>query len=156
MLIGSVADRVKNRFPRPTYCDCCGSHNVHLQKRSLMGLPTQNKWDLVWHCGNCNALVGCHHGTDIPLGRLADRETRRARYELHRAFDPLWKKHGWRREAAYAWLARTLNLSEAEAHIGLLDVDACRKAHLALLTVKTDLAPRKRHWSQDKRKRRNK
>ena len=41
-------------------------------------------------CEPCNAYVGCHEGTDIPFGVVANAELRAARSEVHRVFDPLW------------------------------------------------------------------
>lgn len=35
------------------------------------------------------AYVGCHKGTTVPLGRLADAELRAAKRAAHAAFDPL-------------------------------------------------------------------
>src|SRR5574337_856173 len=29
-------------------------------------------WPLAYYCSSCGARVGCHPGTDIPLGSLAD------------------------------------------------------------------------------------
>lgn len=87
----------------------------------------------VWACLPCEAWVGCHPGTTKPLGRLADRELRRAKVEAHRAFDPLWRAGldvgATQREArttAYRWLANALGLIEDDCHIGKFDLPRCR------------------------------
>ena len=41
----------------------------------------------VYICKPCQAWVGCHRGTIKPLGRLADKELRRAKIAAHDAFD---------------------------------------------------------------------
>lgn len=75
------------------------------------------------------AYVGCHKGTNKPLGRLANAELRHWKQKAHSAFDPLWQ-HGrfkGRRKAAYAWLAKEMHLPEAETHIGMFDVSQCKR-----------------------------
>lgn len=79
-----------------------------------------------WACPPCDAYVGCHDGTDKPLGRLADRELRRAKMAAHAAFDPLWRgQSGKVRKAAYRWLAERLGIHPADCHIGMFNVAQC-------------------------------
>lgn len=149
----SVADRVRHRLPRPISCDACGGPRVHLQKRSLMRMRVNKKWDLVWHCLDCLALVGCHEGTDIPLGMMADVQCREARFLAHRAFDRMWKGGGLTRARAYVWLAETLMLPAEEAHIGMLTEKQCE----TLIAAVKEYEQRKRnsrHWKHRKRKKR--
>lgn len=88
-----------------------------------------------WHCGPCDAYVGCHPATrftqfkdDQPLGRLANGELRTAKMKAHAAFDPLWKDGYFRtRTGAYNWLANTLKLSADDCHIGMFDVEMCMR-----------------------------
>jgi len=78
-------------------------------------------------CRPCDAYVGCHTGTTIPLGRLANAELRRAKLQAHAAFDPIWKNGHKSRGGAYAWLSEQLNISKELCHIGMFDVDQCRR-----------------------------
>ncbi len=78
-----------------------------------------------WRCVPCKAWVGCHAGTETPLGRLADYTLRRAKSAAHTAFDPLWREGHMGRSAAYTWLAITLGRRISETHIGLFDVETC-------------------------------
>lgn len=150
----SVTDKVTHRLPRPVKCDNCGGPRVHLQKRKFMGLRTYGaKWDLIWHCADCNALVGCHDGTDIPLGSMADTFTRAARSEAHGAFDALWKGGGWTRAEAYGWMEKMLGLPPERAHIGMLNMRQCEALIEAVANL-AKLKQDKRHWQQNKRKRR--
>ena len=57
----------------------------HIPK--LNGIP-------MWACMDCRAWVGCHPGTETPLGRLADASLRKAKMAAHEAFDPKWKGKG--------------------------------------------------------------
>jgi hypothetical protein len=76
-------------------------------------------------CDPCNAYVGCHQGTQKPLGRLANKELRNAKMQAHRAFDPIWKSGQLSRSQAYAWLADRLGIPGDECHIGMFDVETC-------------------------------
>ena len=108
---------------------------------------------LVWVCSNwpdCNAYVGCHKGTDIPLGHPANAELRELRCLCHKQFDPLWKRlaktfkrKGTRdrgsqyteeqinsyaaRNIMYKKLARYMKLPEAICHIACFNTEQCHK-----------------------------
>lgn len=156
-MTASVADRVKHRLPRPIKCDCCGSPRVNLQKRGYMGLRVTKEWDLIWHCLDCHALVGCHEGTDIPLGLMADAMTRDARVQAHGVFDNLWRGRHRKmtRGEAYAWMARTLMIPPEAAHIGMLDERQCERLIQAVKDYK-HTTKNASHWQQRTRKRRRK
>ena len=85
-----------------------------------------------WLCAPCSAYVGCHPGTQRPLGRLANRELRQWKQRAHAAFDPLWKpgpmKKFKKRWQAYAWLAHAMQISTQECHIGMFDIARCKRA----------------------------
>ena len=81
----------------------------------------------VWACDPCDARVGCHRGTTMPLGRLANRELRRWKSRAHKAFDPLWKTKAMSRSKAYGLLANALGIHKSACHIGMFDVDLCRR-----------------------------
>lgn len=105
----------------------------------------------IWICSNypeCDAYVGCHKGTNVPLGRLADRALRAYKKAAHARFDPLWREapriyqlSGDKQERAkaqrvirqrarartYAWLANQLGITPDECHIGMFDCDTCQR-----------------------------
>ena len=88
-----------------------------------------------YRCVPCKAWVGCHPGTNTPLGRLANAELRQAKQAAHAAFDPLWKRKAERfglsknkaRGKGYAWLAMQLGIDQKDCHIGMMDVETCRR-----------------------------
>jgi len=80
-----------------------------------------------WACMPCGAWVGCHKGTENPLGRLANAELRLWKQNAHSVFDPLWRSGEMPRHAAYRWLQDAMHLTPAQAHIGLFDVPACKE-----------------------------
>ncbi len=83
-----------------------------------------------WLCRKCRSYVGCHPGTDVPLGSLANEELRRWRRQAHLSLDPLWKgkpdEKNLRREV-YEKVAELLGLKVADAHIAKFDVEKCKK-----------------------------
>lgn len=78
-------------------------------------------------CVKCDAYVGCHPGTTIPLGRLANAELRAAKIAAHTTFDRLWRRGPMSRKEAYAWLAGKLDIPVQYCHIGHFDVTDCRR-----------------------------
>lgn len=92
-------------------------------------------WDRPYYRCECGAYVGCHPGTEIPLGYPAGPETRRARSRAHEAFDPLWRRKMNRdkvskskaRAAGYAWLAEQLGIEVSACHISHFDTPTCQK-----------------------------
>ena len=82
-----------------------------------------------YQCKPCGAYVGCHKTGDgkQPLGRLANAELRAAKSAAHAAFDPMWKDGKKKRGSAYAWLADALGIDKRDCHIGMFDVETCRR-----------------------------
>lgn len=118
-------------------CPYCGSPVV--LRNSNYVYHNNKNYGKMWVCSKfpeCDAYVGCHPGTTIPLGRLADVRLRRAKNKAHSAFDPLWKSGLMTRKEAYEWLSITLHIAQEDCHIGMFDVrtcervvEVCRKQH---------------------------
>lgn len=79
-------------------------------------------------CTDCDAYVGCHPNSKRPLGRLADSTLRTWKQNVHRVFDPLWKRYGMTRYKAYEFLACALGIPMRECHVGMFDVETCQRA----------------------------
>lgn len=77
-------------------------------------------------CWPCDAYVGTHKDSGAPLGSMANAELRKARRAAHAAFDPLWDRT-MARNQAYAWLAKAMGLPKNQTHIGMFDVDQCKR-----------------------------
>lgn len=83
----------------------------------------------MWHCSwACDAYVGCHPGTQMPLWTLANRELREWRKKAHAAFDPLWRSR-WstRRKKKYAWLSKEMGVESDFCHIWMFNIEQCKK-----------------------------
>lgn len=94
-----------------------------------------------YYCRKCDAWVGCHNGTDVPLGRLANKELRTWKMKAHSAFDPLWKEKKMNRNDAYKLLQRIMAMSQDEAHIGLFSVEQCQLLIQKISELKTPKLP---------------
>lgn len=112
-------------------CDYC-DNPAQLVDSKIVYKQSHGK---LWYCEPCGAWVGCHRGTDVPLGRLANAMLRRWRIEAHATFDPLWKElvtelkftKAHARNLSYAWLAKKMGIPRHECHMGMFDVDQCRE-----------------------------
>lgn len=92
-----------------------------------------------WKCEPCKAYVGCHKkgarisrsqvsdGT-VPLGRLANAELRTWKSRVHEVFDPIWRSGGMTRGTAYTWLATKMGIHKDNCHVGMFDVEQCKRA----------------------------
>lgn len=85
-------------------------------------------WKSYWYCFSDDAYVGCHANSNEPLGRLADKNLRRFKINAHKAFDRLWKTRGaLSRTQAYYWLSWKMNTPKEETHIGMFDLEQCKR-----------------------------
>jgi len=111
-------------------CPYCGAE-AHIKPASFVYASKKSKnWERVWVCDNfpkCDSYVGCHKGTDIPKGRLANSRLRYYKKEAHKAFDPIWQSGLMNRRDSYKWLADMLHISLDDCHIGMFDVKMCQR-----------------------------
>lgn len=111
-------------------CPYCGSKVLLKDASFIYHINKSNSWGKVWVCSSfpkCNSYVGCHKGTEIPLGRLANERLRTLKMEAHKQFDPIWKSGLMSRKEAYRWLADMLGIPTDECHIGMFDIKMCQK-----------------------------
>lgn len=104
-------------------CPYCGSKAKLVDSTVVYG----RSYGLIWDCRPCDAYVGVHKGTTNPLGRLANKELRKWKIKAHAAFDPLWKSGTMTRSNAYAKLATALKMDTKKVHIGMFDVETCKR-----------------------------
>lgn len=125
--------------PLAVVCDYCRAPATFLA--SSAPLYRGKDYGPAWACMGCQAWVGCHPGTERPLGRLADKELREWKRKAHAAFDPLWERKLATRRAergpaypkaaargsGYKWLAEQLRITREQCHIGMFDVETCKR-----------------------------
>lgn len=112
------------RKQRAVACDYCGQPAAYLPSSAAL-YASGKDYGPAWACMPCGAWVGCHKGTDRPLGRLANADLRRLKIAAHAAFDPLWRRGLFDRGGAYAWLSDQMGLDIKDTHIGMFNEDQC-------------------------------
>ena len=80
-----------------------------------------------WECQPCDARVGCHDHTTIPLGTLANAKLRILRQQAHGKLDALWNSGGIPRKVVYAMVADWMGLEPKQAHIAKLNEEQCHE-----------------------------
>lgn len=109
-------------------CPICGTKGILVDSTAVYGNRFRKKDVNLWVCPNyprCDAYVGVHPGTKIPLGTMADGPTRAARKRCHELLDLLWMNNVSQRyltrDEAYRLVQLILNKPPHLAHIGMLD-----------------------------------
>lgn len=105
-------------------CGYCGKTSVMVSSLEFYGRDYGTN---VYKCGECNAYVGTHKGTTIPLGTLANAELRELRRCCHSLIDPYWKSGKYKRTTIYKRMSKALNIPIQETHIGMFDKETCLK-----------------------------
>ncbi len=126
----------KARLPRPTNCDNCNSTDIKLCDNKELYGESKGVWPLIYLCNACGAAVSCHVETDHPMGKMADRPTRRLRSQAHKQFDRLWADGLINRDKAYEELSNHMLLTLDECHISMFGQEQC-KAVIAFAKQRT-------------------
>jgi len=113
-------------------CPYCYNDSDYIDSALIYG---GKSFGMIYHCRPCDAYVGVHRGTNRALGRLANKELRECKKAAHSYFDPLWKskmkshkmQKNVARGLAYKWLSKKMELPEELTHIGMFDVEQCKK-----------------------------
>lgn len=87
-----------------------------------------DEWPWLYRCPKCDARVGMHPFTAIPLGTLADKALRDTRRACKQPFELLWQHKRMTRTEAYAALAMHMGVDMALCHFGLFDTQQCKTA----------------------------
>ena len=127
--------RVKDPLPAPTCCNYCDSTSIELVNNSAIYGKSYGEWPYAFMCNNCRSYVGLHPFTRIPLGTLADKETRDARSAAKLLFMKYYQSNGLSRSEAYTNLAHSLGINVRECHFGWFDVDMCTRVEQTLIEL---------------------
>lgn len=121
--------RVLNPLPIPTKCYLCGGEHITLEKNSVVYNGKEyGDWPYIYLCNDCRSYVGLHPETNIPLGTLADEETRQARKLCKDPFEALWRGGKWHRNEAYQKLADFFGIPKEECHFAWFTTEMCYEA----------------------------
>lgn len=112
-------------------CPYCNCETILVSDKEIYG-SNSNYGGMYYQCiSNPDHYVGTYSDNKTSLGRLADKELRRAKMEGHKNFDPLWKQYPkifrTQREA-YLWLSTEMNTSLDLTHFGMFTIEQCKEA----------------------------
>lgn len=125
----TAISRVRDALPKPTECRYCQGTVVLVNNREIYGTSVGN-WPFVYRCqGQCEAYVGVHADTDIPLGILADAELRKIKVCAKQSFHTMMYSRRLKRTDAYNWLAEQLGIPASHAHYGWFDMETVKRAY---------------------------
>lgn len=119
--------RVLNVLPVPTVHEACG-HPVEIAHHTDVYGTEYSEWPWMYRCTTCDATVGMHPFTNIPLGTLATKALRQTRTACKQPFELLWQHGRMTRTEAYAGLAAHLGIEVEACHFGWFDAETCRRA----------------------------
>lgn len=124
-------EKKRMREKRMSWVSRCPYCGAKMRLRSAEGIYNDDKYHtMLYVCDSyprCDTYVRTIPGTDIPVGTPANGRLRAERIAAHRSFDQMIKTGLMSKDEAYAWLRRFLQRNKDEAHIGCLDVYACRQ-----------------------------
>ena len=120
--------RVKDPLAAPSHCHLC-SGEVRIATHQEVYGRDFSKWPYLYLCEACGAYVGLHPFTAIPLGTLADKNTRDARKKCKVPFESIWKSGLMTRTQAYYWLASAMGIPARECHFGWFSAEQCHAAY---------------------------
>ena len=113
-------------YPIPTTCVYCNHEVVLTSNAEIYGREYGD--GKVYLCRSCKASVGCHPGTIIPLGRLANQRLKNLKKLAHNYFDPIWKHKKRYRTECYKELAKKLEIPVEHCHFGWFDEPTLMRA----------------------------
>ena len=125
----SISDyyrRPNYRHSSPVVCPYCGGAAKLADSKLVYG----QSYGFIYLCSNwpnCDSYVGVNRVTGKPLGTLANAELRGYRKQAHAVFDITWKSGKMTRTKAYEKLAHTLGLPPDKTHIGMFNIETCKK-----------------------------
>ena len=111
--------------PRLVKCEC----GVYAQfvDTKVIYKNSKKSYGMAYLCPCCGSYVGCHNGTNIPKGTLADAQTRKYRKYVHYFMEKKWKGIKNTTEQ-YQWLSEQMHLPKEITHIGMFNTEMCKNA----------------------------
>lgn len=122
--------RVKDPLPAPKTCRYCEGVVEIMSHERVYGRDYSD-WPWLYRCVECDASVGMHPFTNIPLGVLADQSLRKTRMRVKAIFKGVCLQFPSRSDA-YAALADAMGIPVGECHFGWFTEERCVQAEAAL------------------------
>lgn len=120
-------------------CPYCGDVSILVKGDKIYPHLPKLHHKSFYLCSPCDAYVGCHPNTTVPLGRLANAELRKKKLLAHSVFDKLWKSGKMSRKDAYAILCEKMALNPNDCHIGMFTVQQCNKVMAIFIPITKEM-----------------
>jgi len=105
-------------------CPYCNKEAKFCENKEVYGKNYGKSYMCYW-CAPCNAYVGTHNNSEIPLGTMANKLLRKWRMNAHKYFDRTWKQGIFKnRSHAYSNLSKHFG---RQIHIGESDIETCKQ-----------------------------
>lgn len=130
--------QIRDPLPPIDKCNHCNNNVIIINNKEIYG-NSYGEWPWIYYCDNCGAYVGIHSYTNIPLGTLADEQTRKARQVCKKPFVDLYKTKKMTKNRAYRLLSIKLNIPFSKCHFGMFDINMCEKALSAIKIIEKEL-----------------
>lgn len=127
--------KVRDRVPVPDVCPHCGGTVALVNNSVIYGGQAYGRWPWAYLCSGCNAYVGTHPETDLPLGTLATKPIREARKRAKEQFNSFWQGK-MSRSKAYSRLAGAMGIPPEKCHFAWFDIAQCEAAVVALTALR--------------------
>lgn len=129
---------LQNEINSGLICPYCNRATEYVDSEVIYG----KSYGMIYLCKPCDAYCGVHkegENKDKALGRLANKELREAKKQAHFYFDQIartglinkiWKEfipEISNRNKAYLWLSKQTGIEKELCHIGMMDVEQCKK-----------------------------
>lgn len=119
---------------KPVLCVECGTECSLVKGRDVFPQDASKHNEHYWLCHSCYAYIGCFKagygkgdGT-LALGTAANAVTRKAREELHSAFNDIWRKRLISRRDAHIAMAKALGIPSEDCVINNFNLATCKRA----------------------------
>ena len=115
---------------KPIKCPYCHA-NASLRPASVVyGLNRRSQGKFLYLCDRwpaCDAYVGAHRSSLLPMGTLADKGLRRRRMAAHAALRRVVDSGLMTKKQLYRCIQAEFGIPEEEAHIGKFSELRCQK-----------------------------
>ncbi len=105
-------------------CPYCKQKSEYVDSSIIYG----RSYGMIYLCKACDAYCGVHKGSNVSLGRLANKNLRELKKEAHKYLDEIWKSNEMSRSDTYIWLSKKLEIPLEYTHIGMFDENLCKNA----------------------------
>lgn len=112
---------------------------IYPHRKDLGNLP-------FWICDICSNYVGCHYKTKNrtrPLGVIPTPEIKKARQNIHRVIDPIWRSGRVRRNKLYSIISERVGWNYHTANIRT--IEEVKRVYKTVVEFKRELDTHSHH-----------